>query len=264
MAEDLKLDFRDKSKMRRQLRTLLNEVRKNSFWQYWIRRELVPSDTMMRTAEASRRLAFAVTHITNTRILETLRDILGEAIKEGRSIDEVKGNITEAFRQKGWYEDGYQWNTIIRTNFANHFNRVHYEMMELTSKEMFPYREFVAVDDERTTDLCRELNGLVVPADSIEYQTLQPPLHFNCRSQWVVAPEDAYNPKTSTEKLRNLEQQGLKPQEGFGSFEGAYQTYTERLDEWQKEFGISKEYAMAQLSNYVAEGLSKLAEWLNE
>jgi hypothetical protein len=37
-----------------------------------------------------------------------------------------------------------------------------------------------------------------------------------------------------------------------------------RLDEWQREFGINKEYAMAQLTNYVADGLSKLAEWLNE
>jgi SPP1 gp7 family putative phage head morphogenesis protein len=264
MAEDLKLDFRDKSKMRQQLRALLKEVRKNSFWEYWIQRELVPSDTMMQTSEASRRLAFAVTHITNLRVLETLRDILGEAIEEGRSIDEVKENIGEAFKQKGWDTGGFQWNTIIRTNFANHFNRVHNEMMELTSKEMFPYREFVAVDDDRTTELCRELNGLVVPADSIEYQTLQPPLHFNCRSQWVVAPQDAYNPKTSTEKLRNIEQQGLQPQEGFGSWDGAYQTYAERLDDWQREFGISKEQAMAQLTNYVAEGLSKLAEWLNE
>lgn len=49
------------------------------------------------------------------------------------------------------------------------------------TKDIFPFAEFDAVIDNRTTDLCYSLHGIVVPADHPFLLTYWPPNHFNCR-----------------------------------------------------------------------------------
>lgn len=41
---------------------------------------------------------------------------------------------------------------------------------------------FTAILDERTSDMCREADGTVIPVDKIVPWENAPPLHFNCRS----------------------------------------------------------------------------------
>jgi SPP1 gp7 family putative phage head morphogenesis protein len=53
-----------------------------------------------------------------------------------------------------------------------------------------------AIMDDKTTDLCAELNGLVVEIDSPIYQQYQTPRHYNCRSVWIpVTKEEIDNPR---------------------------------------------------------------------
>jgi SPP1 gp7 family putative phage head morphogenesis protein len=52
---------------------------------------------------------------------------------------------------------------------------------EETGNKILSYT-FVAVDDDVTTDICRELNGSVFSADDPDMEKFSPPLHFNCRS----------------------------------------------------------------------------------
>lgn len=48
---------------------------------------------------------------------------------------------------------------------------------------------FAAIIDDRTSDLCRDCDGTVLPADDPWWRSHTPPLHPNCRS--VVDPVDA-------------------------------------------------------------------------
>jgi len=42
--------------------------------------------------------------------------------------------------------------------------------------------QYVAVDDSKTTDICRWLNGHIYSVGSIQLSQVRPPLHFGCRS----------------------------------------------------------------------------------
>jgi len=61
---------------------------------------------------------------------------------------------------------------------------------------------FVAVDDDATTDICRELNGRTFGKDDPDLFRLHPPLHHNCRSYMAVnLVSFKGNPAISTEPL---------------------------------------------------------------
>jgi SPP1 gp7 family putative phage head morphogenesis protein len=49
-------------------------------------------------------------------------------------------------------------------------------------QDIFPLLEFDAVLDGRTTELCRSLNGTILPVNHPFWKTYYPPNHFNCRS----------------------------------------------------------------------------------
>jgi SPP1 gp7 family putative phage head morphogenesis protein len=49
-------------------------------------------------------------------------------------------------------------------------------------KEQFPYLQFEAVDDNHTTQLCNNLDGVILPVDDPFWMTYYPPNHYNCRS----------------------------------------------------------------------------------
>lgn len=50
--------------------------------------------------------------------------------------------------------------------------------------ELVTHVRFIAISDDRTTDICRSRNGLVIPIE--ESGDYSPPLHVNCRS--VLSP----------------------------------------------------------------------------
>ena len=50
--------------------------------------------------------------------------------------------------------------------------------------------EYSAVIDSRTTEICRFLDGKVIPMDEPELDRLSPPNHFNCRSVLVPVTLD--------------------------------------------------------------------------
>lgn len=61
---------------------------------------------------------------------------------------------------------------------------------------------FVAVDDDRTTAICLELNGRTFAANDPDVQRYQPPLHYNCRSYLATNLRSMQdNPEIDTDKL---------------------------------------------------------------
>lgn len=50
------------------------------------------------------------------------------------------------------------------------------------SKETLPLLQFDAVIDNRTTEICRPLDGTILPVDHPFWRRFYPPNHYNCRS----------------------------------------------------------------------------------
>jgi hypothetical protein len=63
--------------------------------------------------------------------------------------------------------------------------------------------EFSAILDDKTTKICKDLDGLVVEPMSKEYYRYSPPRHYNCRSIRVeILNDEPYRPKI-TKNLPN-------------------------------------------------------------
>jgi len=85
-------------------------------------------------------------------------------------------------------------------------------------KELFPLLQFNAVLDDRTTELCKSLDGVVLPVDDPFWRTYYPPNHFNCRSdvrqlragEAKITPKDKINyPDLPKMFLTNVAMDGL-------------------------------------------------------
>jgi uncharacterized protein with gpF-like domain len=64
-------------------------------------------------------------------------------------------------------------------------------------RSAIPAFEFMAVLDDRTTDICMERNGNIYRADEVEGLDIVPPLHFMCRSDLVPVFEDEWDGKAA-------------------------------------------------------------------
>ena len=86
--------------------------------------------------------------------------------------------------------------------------------------------QYDAVLDDRTTDLCRSLNGLVMPAQDPRWYSRMPPLHSGCRSSIRAVGADALRSAEYTSPP--FESQALP---GWG----AYEDFEPSLDRYPPE-----------------------------
>lgn len=76
------------------------------------------------------------------------------------------------------------------------------EIQEKSEDEVESYT-FVAVDDDRTTEICSELNGRTFAANDPDVDKYSPPLHHNCRSYLAVNLKSfKENPQITEEELK--------------------------------------------------------------
>lgn len=94
-------------------------------------------------------------------------------------------------------------------------------------KETYPLLEFIAVEDEHTTALCRSLDGVIRPVDDAFWMQFYPPNHYNCRStvkqlrKGNITPDNEISRPDIPEIFRvNLGQRGLAFPEDHAYFEG--------------------------------------------
>jgi SPP1 gp7 family putative phage head morphogenesis protein len=85
--------------------------------------------------------------------------------------------------------------TIVRTNATTALNQGRLVEARRLGRPLVNSMQFSAVLDDRTTDVCRGLDGKVIPIDSPDLDRLSPPLHHQCRSILVPVTLDiAINP----------------------------------------------------------------------
>ncbi len=191
---------------------------KSKFIDNFAKMKVMPSASLVETANYIRQRSFAITGLTNLEILSVVKNILLEAMKQEMSYAFFKKNISLFFEQSGIKplpgdRSTFRWDVIYRTNLKTVFEYGRFEAMQNIA-DMYPYREFVAVDDERTTTICRELNGAIARYDSPLYLNNQVPRHFNCRSTWIISVDP------SPKDIKLWEGKNLRSNEGFGVFTG--------------------------------------------
>lgn len=82
------------------------------------------------------------------------------------------------------------------------------------------YQEFCATLDERTSDICREMDGKVFKTSEIEIGVNAPPLHCRCRSVMVPYIENKEGTRAARDKYGNhiLVDANMKYQDWYDKF----------------------------------------------
>ena len=101
------------------------------------------------------------------------------------TVDEIAKMTVHQVQQRllNVYNDSFAHRTgiVARTLVNDIYN---YAVIQSYIETGTNYFQFQAVIDNRTTDLCRMLNGSIFPASVAQYY--RPPLHYRCRSRLIA------------------------------------------------------------------------------
>ena len=114
----------------------------------------------------------------------TMRDV-SNRFYATYTVDEIAKMTVHQVQQRllNVYNDSFAHRTgnVARTLVNDIYN---YAVIQSYIETGTNYFQFQAVIDNRTTDLCRMLNGSIFPAS--EAQHYRPPLHYRCRSRLIA------------------------------------------------------------------------------
>ncbi len=168
---------------------------------------LLPGEFKRLSAEAKRR-AFTMAGIAELDRLAWLHQTLVDALEAGQTLDEWRKRVMERFQtaHPGHLE------TAFRTNVQSAYSAGRWAQLNHPAvKKTRPYWMYDAILDARTTVICRERDGTVLPADDPWWRSNTPPLHFNCRSG-IRALTEADAKRRGITEAPTAE----PPEEGFG------------------------------------------------
>jgi SPP1 gp7 family putative phage head morphogenesis protein len=214
---DLHTSFKDflRSQYERGQRTARRDLKRANFQSF---QPLLPKEAL----EFFERKAIMLTGVESGRILKDVKQILFNAMKMGKSTRDTIYEIQRAFTpyfETGELVDGEvstatRLETVIRTNSNEAFNAGRLQTFRDPDLEGFVKAvEYSAILDERTTDICRALDGKVFEIGDPALDQVTPPNHFNCRSTLVPVIEgEMYTRISDAQKRQGIDliQEGFK------------------------------------------------------
>ena len=155
---------------------------------------------------------------------KVIRNILLEGIKVSKSPEDTRRAIYKALEADGMLTEeavaealgagtvknaSARIDTAIRTTSFEAINEARYSFFSDPALDGFVEAlEYSAILDDRTTEICAQLNGETYGIDDAVWSTFRPPNHFNCRSILIpVTIRDTWTPG---------EEPTVLPQKGFG------------------------------------------------
>jgi SPP1 gp7 family putative phage head morphogenesis protein len=180
--------------------------------------------------------ALIIKGLLDNELTEDVRQLLLEHLKGGRTLTETIMDLRELFEP--WIGDptklapsgqigigfppgekapenvlmAYRLENMIRTPMIEAYNQGRLAIGDATNDYVVGY-QYSAILDERTTDICRENDGLIIRADDPRLRKLTPPVHYQCRSLLVYVTIDDLPVEFSSDE--ELDAAVDRIQEGF-------------------------------------------------
>jgi SPP1 gp7 family putative phage head morphogenesis protein len=166
-----------------------------------------------KLSDDARRRAFTAAGVANLDVMAQVQRELLKAIAKGKSLEQFKREVKAKLESQWGGPIGGRIENIFRTNAQAAYAAG--RRRQLARPEVLkhrPFWKFSAVLDPRTSDICRPLNGTVLPAGHAFWSSHTPPLHFQCRSAILsLSKTEAKQAGVSRRAPKS------QPQEGFGS-----------------------------------------------
>ena len=172
----------------------------------WFRRRLpLPDPDFRQLAEEARRRAFWVAGLASLDLVQEAMEALEQALAQGETFEVFRQRLSQQVQQAWGTGSRHRLEIIFRTNLQLAYGAGRYRAADGLRKER-PYWGLSVVLDGRTSQICRPVAGVVLPADDPFWKRNIPPRHFNCRTALITydAEEGARRawkkaPATSTE-----------------------------------------------------------------
>lgn len=156
----------------------------------------------------ARQRAFTVSGVADLDIVTDVWEAIDAAVRNGETLEDFKARVEESLTSAWGGEEPSHLETVFRTNIQTAYSAGRQVQNERV-RETHPFYRYDVVDDERVSDICEGLIGVVIPADQA---TLFPPLHPNCRTDMVaITAEEAG--EAGVDDVGELD---VEPEDGFG------------------------------------------------
>ena len=136
---------------------------------------------------------------SDLEITTRLFDSMKKSLENGTTFKQWIKDCEEAINKAGLGKQGYYLENVYRTNMMTQYSIGNYkQQMEVI--EDYPYWEYSAIEDSRTSNICRQLDGVVKRYDDPFWSAYYPPNHFHCRSTVISRNKEElkkYNLKIS-------------------------------------------------------------------
>ena len=136
---------------------------------------------------------------SDLEITTRLFDNMKKSLENGTTFKQWIKDCEEAINKAGLGKQGYYLENVYRTNMMTQYSIGNFkQQMEVV--EEYPYWEYSAIEDNRTSNICRQLDGVVKRYDDSFWSAYYPPNHFHCRSTVISRNKEElkkYNLKIS-------------------------------------------------------------------
>lgn len=140
---------------------------------------------------------------TDLEATTRLFDNMKKSLEEGTTFKEWLKDCEETINKLGLGKQGYYLENVYRTNMMTEYSIGNYkQQMECT--EDYPYWEYCAIEDNRTSTICKNLDGVAKRFDDPFWSVYYPPNHFQCRSSVISRSKEElkkFNLKVSRKEI---------------------------------------------------------------
>jgi SPP1 gp7 family putative phage head morphogenesis protein len=176
----------------------------------WFRARLpLPDPEFRALREEARRRAFWVSGLAALDMVQEVMDALEAALREGTTFGDFQKALSERVKSAWGEGSRHRLEAVFRTNLQLAYGAGRWKEA-VSTRELRPYWGLSVVLDGRTSEVCRPLAGVVLPADHPFWRTHVPPLHYNCRTVLVTYARE------EGERRAWREPPAHEPQPGFG------------------------------------------------
>ena len=140
---------------------------------------------------------------TDLEATTRLFDNMKKSLEEGTTFKQWLKDCEEIINKLGLGEQGYYLENVYRTNMMTEYSIGNYKQ-QMECIEDYPYWEYCAIEDNRTSTLCKNLDGVVKRFDDPFWSAYYPPNHYQCRSSVISRSKEEikkFNLKVSKKEI---------------------------------------------------------------
>jgi len=186
--------------------------------------------------------AFLITGVEDADVLQRVRDLLAD-VPRGEDWEKTRERIAgEISPFLGEEEADARAELLLRMHVNQAYEAMNWREME-ENRDIFPYYEYLTIEDERVRPAHKALHGIIAPAGSSFWKNHWPPWQWGCRcsvrgvQDWEADEIRAKEKNLPPDQRRLLDGAALKKLEGGDLVRGPNKSFDVRTPSERRQPG---------------------------